>query len=181
MENEFENISSREFSTEKKGYNRTEVKKYLNSLSVEYENKLERVKELEEEVNQIRHKLEDYFKVEKDMYNFLNSLKEVDLNIIENVKEQANEIILRAENKRDEIVNQAEDDAKSLRDTLIFLKEQQEILITRLKIIINNQEGMLNDFLNGENSSELKKTMAEAAAFRTQTEINIDSILEKLL
>lgn len=181
MENELENISSREFSKEKKGYNRKEVRDYLEFVSSEYNNKIERISELEEDINSLKYKLDEYFKSEKDISDLLKSLKEADVKLIEEVKAQANEIIVNAEEKRDEIVNQAEDDAKSLRDTLIFLKEQQEILITRLRIIVTNQEAMMQDFLKGENSSELKKTMAEAAAFRTQTEINIDSILEKLL
>ena len=64
---------------------------------------------------------------------------------------------------------------------MIFLKEQHEILLTRLKIIIDSQEGMLEDFAKGNDAAHLQKSMAEAAAYKTKTEINIDTILEKLL
>ena len=74
-----------------------------------------------------------------------------------------------------------EKEAKSTRDTLLFLKEQQEILIKRMKILVNNQESMLNEFIAGSDSSHLQRSIAESAAYRTQVEMNVDEILEKLL
>jgi hypothetical protein len=61
------------------------------------------------------------------------------------------------------------------------LKEQKDILLIRLKAIIDNQDGMLEDFMKDDFSEDLQKTIAEAAAFKSKAEINIDSILERLL
>ena len=65
MENELSNISSREFSSEKKGYNRKEVRDFLDFVSIQYENKIEELKELKRDVNQIKKKIEEKMKLKK--------------------------------------------------------------------------------------------------------------------
>lgn len=181
MEINRENIGSKEFNLEKKGYNKEEVKLFLTQLVDEIESVSLKNSYLENEVNELNSKIEEYLKIEKELRDAVLFFKESEKEALLRVEEKASKIIKQAEEKSVEIIINAENEAKSTRDTLIFLKEQGEIFIARLKIIIDSQEGMLNDLRAGSNSDALQKTMAEAAAFKANSELKIDAILEKLL
>jgi len=181
MEISPENIKKKEFSLEKKGYNKGDVQRYLKSIAEEFESSLAKISNMEKELDNLNTVVEDFRNIEKDLREVLVFLKETERDTLIKTRDQVSTMLKDAENKSEEIVNNAEEEAKSTRDTLLFLKEQREIFIARLKIIIDSQDGMLKDFKKGNNSAELQKSMAEAAAFKSKSELNIDAILEKLL
>ena len=82
-------------------------------------------------------------------------VKEPEKETILRTRNKASELLNDAENKSNKIIEDAEEEAKSTRDTLLFLKEQQEILVTRLKIIVDSQEGLLNDLADGKNTAQI--------------------------
>ena len=181
MEINPENIRKKEFSLDKKGYKTADVKLYLKSIADEFELNLVKISNMEKELDNLNTVVEDFKKIENDLRDALVFLKETERDKLIKTQDQVSELLQEAEEKSEEIINNAEEEAKSTRDTLLFLKEQREIFIARLKIIIDSQEGMLVDFKKGNNAEELQKSMAEAAAFKSKSELNIDSILEKLL
>lgn len=181
MEINLQNIKTKKFTEERKGYKKDEVSSYLSVLADEFEKNIEKINILEDQVNELNVNLEEYRKIDEELRNTLISLNEPLNNSIVKAKDKAFVIIEEAEKKGEEIIYNVEEEAKSTRDTLLFLKEQQEIFVARLKIMIDSQEGMLNEFNDGNDTASLKKTMAEAAAFKQNVELNIDAILEKLL
>ena len=180
MEIDSENIITKKFNTERKGFSQTEVIKFLEELAEELNLKISKINELEQHIDELNLTLQDYRNIEKELRDSLLFLTESEKTKLLKTKEEAEAIIKQAETKSEKIIAEAEVEAQSTRDTLLFLKEQKEIFTARLKIIIDSQEGMLLD-LKKNNSAELQKSMAEAAAYRANTEINIDKILEKLL
>ena len=181
MSEETENIESKNFSLEKKGYNKTEVDNFIKSLEENYTNLNDKIILIEKELAETKRKLDEYQQIDGQIKDTLIYLKESERSAIDKTREEVSKILSDAEKRGSKLIEEAEVEAKSTRNTLLFLKEQHEILIARLKIIIDSQEGMLVDFNKGNNSAHLQKSMAEAAAYKTQTELNIDSILEKLL
>lgn len=180
MEIDPENIRSKNFEKDRKGFNQTEVLKYLDELAGQFDLKLSKISELEQRIDEMSLSLQEYKNIEKELRDSLLFLTAAEKSKLLKIKIEADAIINDAQDKSEKIIADAEMEAQSTRDTLLFLKEQKEIFTARLKIIIDNQEGMLSD-LKKNNSAELQKSMAEAAAFRTNTEINIEKILEKLL
>lgn len=181
MELNKQNIKSKEFTEQRNGYIKEEVKLYLSELANEFEINNNKIINLEKEVGEQKNKLDEYHKIETELRNTLLAFNEPEKKSIIKAKKKAIEMIDKAEKKAEFIVYNAEEKAKSARDSLLFLNEQHEILLARLKIIIDSQEGILNEFRDGNNSASLKKTLAEAAAFNFKAELNIDSIMEKLL
>jgi DivIVA domain-containing protein len=175
------NIVEQNFSETKKGFNKEEVDLFLNKIKDDFEEFEEKIFNLENEMQLLADKIGEYEKIETDLRDTLISLKLSDREILKKAKEEADQIIEEAEQKSITIIDNAEEEFKSTRDTLLFLKEQKDILLIRLKTMIDNQDGMLEDFLKDNFSEDLQKSMAEAAAFKSKAEINIDSILEKLL
>ena len=180
MEFDSENIRAKKFSIVKKGFNQAEVSQYLEDLADAFNEQIGEINELNLKIEELNYSLVEYQKIDEELRDSVLFFNESEKLRLQKDKQDAREIIIDAEEKSKTIIQNAEDEAKSTRDTLLFLNEQKEIFTARLKIIIDSQEGMLLDLRNN-NSGELQKTMAEAAAFRTNTEINIDKILEKLL
>ena len=181
MSEEQERTELKEFSIEKKGYNRSEVDSYISSLEEDFNHLRTKISALEEDLNQTKVKLDEYQQIDAQIRDAFIHLTESERSAIERTREEVTEIMEDADTRSRAIIESAETEAKSTRDMLLFLKEQHEILLTRLKIIIDSQEGMLNDFVNGNEAAHLQKSMAEAATFKTQTELSIDSIVEKLI
>ncbi len=175
------NIVEQNFSEAKKGFNKEEVELFLSKLKNDFEEFEEKIFNLENEIKLLADKLGEYEKIETDLRDTLISLKLSDREVLKKAKEEADQITKEAEQKSKTMIENSEEEAKSTRDTLLFLKEQRDILLIRLKTIIDNQDGMLADFMKDNFSEDLQKSIAEAAAFKSKAEINIDSILEKLL
>ena len=175
-----ENIKNKKFSIEKKGFNQEEVSKYLEELAEEFSTQISKINNLSQRIEDLNFSLVEYQNIEKQLRDSVIYFNESEQTRLKKSKEEATNIVYKAEEQGKIIIQQAEEEAKSTRDTLLFLNEQKEIFTARLKIIIDSQEGMLLDLKNN-NSAELQKSMAEAAAFRSQTELNVDKILEKLL
>ncbi len=176
-----EEIKNKNFSITKKGYNKEEVQNFLADLTKELEKKQKTISNLEEKLEGVQSKLNGYYKIDKKLRNALLLLSEPAKDAILKAKEQVTFMIKEAESKSDEIILSAENEAKSTRDTLLFLKEQQEILVARLKIIIESQEGLLNDLAEGNEDSNLSKSVIEKAYLNEKAEIKIEKILEKLI
>lgn len=181
MELDLSNIKEPSFSIESKGFNKEEVISYFNKLFEELTNFQLKIFNLENQVQELKSGIEKYQKRENNIIDLQLSLEDSQKHIITKSKEKVQKLIEQAEEKAREIIFDAEEEAKSSRDILLFLKEQRDILLLRLKIIIDNQEGMLNDLQADKSSDKLIKTLAEAEAFKIKPELNIDTILEKLL
>ena len=180
MEFDSEKIRSKKFSITKKGFSQEEISKFLEELAEEFDAKISKIDKLNQRVEELNFSLVDYQNIERELRDSVLFFNESEQIRLQKTKEDSQKIISDAEEKSASIISRAEEEAKATRDTLLFLKEQKEIFTARLKIIIDSQEGMLLD-LKKNNSSELRKSMAEAAAFRAQTEFNVEKILEKLL
>lgn len=181
MEINLENIKNPNFRTHKKGYDKEQVNEYCSSVYEEILSLTEKIQTLHLEKTELENKISDFEDVEKELKDEIISLRMSKVNEESEAEVEAEKIIQNAKKKSKTIIDEAELEAKSTRDTLLFLKEQKEILIARLKIIIANQEGMLKDLAKGDNEEKLQRTMAEAAALKAKAEMNVESILEKLL
>ena len=175
------NILDQTFSEAKKGFNKEEVDNFLKKLKDDFEEYEEKIFNLENEIKLLADKIGEYEKIETDLRDTLISQKLTDREILSKAKDEAGQLLEEAEQQSKSIIDNAELEAKKTRDTMLFLKEQKDILLIRLKSIIDNQDGMLEDFRKDDFSENLQKTIAEAAAFKSKAEINIDSILERLL
>ena len=174
-------IESQEFEIEKKGYKKSQVDEFLNEIAQQIEESKNQIMQMEGEIQALKHKLNEYQEIDKQIRDSIIFLKDSERDAVIKTRDEVESMIKNAESKKDKIIEDAEKEAKSTRDTLLFLKEQQEILIKRMKILVNNQETMLNEFIAGSDSSHLQRSIAESAAYRTQVEMNVDEILEKLL
>jgi cell division initiation protein len=168
------NIKNQEFNTSLKGFNKEEVVAFLERIADEFEQLQSENDRLKKENDLLKEQNKKYKKMEEHLQNTLVSAQETSSKAVESAKKQTALIIREAELRANQIIEKAKTDANSIREAVIRLREEKNLLISKLKAIVETQASLLEGNKAGlENKDEnigLEKS-----------EINIDSILEKLL
>ncbi|HPN37341.1 MAG TPA: DivIVA domain-containing protein [Melioribacteraceae bacterium] len=170
------NIKNQEFNTSIKGYNREEVNAFLERVADEFEILISETEQLKKENDFLKEQNKKYKKIEEHLQNTLVSAQETSSKAVESAKKQTALIIREAELRANQIVEKAKLDANLIREAVIRLREEKNIIIAKLKAIVETQAGLLE----GE-SVETVVVKDDIRSYLNKTEINVDSILEKLI
>lgn len=175
-------IRSQEFNRTVRGYDRDEVKAFLEKLSDEFERMQNENDKFKIELERMEDQLKEYKKIEKNLQTALLSATETSSKAVESTKKQTALILKEAELKAAQLVENAKEAANKTRDSVLKLREEKKLLVARIKAMIDTQASLLE--FNVENietkAKKLQPTKAEQQADE-QAEINVDDILEKLL
>lgn len=175
-------IRSQEFNRTVRGYDREEVKAFLEKLSDEFERMQSENDRFKIELEKLDEQLKDFKKIEKNLQTALLSATENSTKAVESTKKQTALIVKEAELKAAQIVENAKEAANKTRDSVLKLREEKKLLLARIKAMIETQASLLE--FNVENievkQKKTKFTKVEQTADE-QSEINVDDILEKLL
>ncbi|MCX8104400.1 MAG: DivIVA domain-containing protein, partial [Ignavibacterium album] len=119
-------------------------------------------------------------KIEKNLQDTLLKAQETSTKSIESAKKQTALMIKEAELKAAQIVEKARESANEIRNAVLNLREEKDMLIARLKAIISSQAHLLEvkiEDIDEEVVVQKKKTKDESK----KLDLNIDDIVEKLL
>lgn len=171
-------IKNQEFGKSVRGYDRDEVHAYLEKLADEYEQLCQTNAGLSAELEKLRSQMQEYKRIEKSLQNNLLTAQESSSKSVESTKKQTALMVKEAELKASQIIDRAKEQADFIRDSVLKLREEKNLLVARLKAMIETQASILE--MNVEekkyNSSVISKPRQE-----NTNEINVDDILEKLL
>jgi len=172
------NIKTMEFSTSFRGYNRDEVKVYLNELSSEADELLTSNQNLQIEVDELKMKIEQANALEKKLRSSLAKQKENESKQIEPSQKDSSEIIREAEFKAVRIVNRAKESANEIRNAVLTLREQKDLIIAKLKAIIETQTGLFQtkSELPADEMEKIKKQQSNE-----EFDVDVDDIVNKIL
>ncbi|MBA4406515.1 cell division protein DivIVA [bacterium] len=175
-------IKSQEFNRTVRGFDRDEVKAFLERLSDEFEKLQNENEKLKIDLDRQEDQLKEYKRIEKSLQQAMLNQTESTGRTVESAKKQTALIIKEAELKSAQIVEKAKETADSIRDSVLKLREEKKLLVARIKAMINTQSSFLEmDMQNIETRPKKKEIVKEESNQDDQTEINIDDILEKLL
>ncbi len=175
-------IKNQEFNRTVRGYDRDEVKTFLEKLSDEFEKLQNDNEKIKSEIDKIEEELKEYKRIEKNLQSALLSAAESSTKAVDSAKKQTALIIKEGELKAAQIIENAKQDANLIRDSVLKLREEKKLLLARIKALINTQASLLEfDVENIETKPKKKNIQKENDRIEEQTEINIDDILEKLL
>ncbi len=170
-------IKAQEFNKSVRGYDKDEVKAFLEALSNEFER-------LQNENDKVNSKLEIYVdeitefkKLEKTLQATLVNAQESSSKAVESAKKQNQLIVKEAEIKAQQLIEKAKEEADIIRTSVLNLKEEKNLLIAKLKAIIESQAGLIDmtsNVIEPDSTVVMKKENGES-------EIDVDDILEKLL
>ena len=143
------------FNTVFRGYDKEEVKKYLDKVIKEYERLLNEKKIVDEKVNDLSKQLEKYEQLESTLNRTLFSAENASDEIKRVARLEAEGLINEAKRNANRIINDALIKAEKANDDADRLKRNVTLLKKRLRAIIEGQLEVIEemdrlDFKNNE-------------------------------
>ncbi|KAB2924682.1 MAG: DivIVA domain-containing protein [Bacteroidetes bacterium] len=168
-------IKKQEFKKVLRGYDPIEVDAFLDTLSNEFSELLKQSKELREEYLEMEIQLRDYRQKERDLQQILMQAQETSARSIENSRKEAELIIQEAELKASQIIDHARMDVMRTREELANLRAKKEVLISRLKVLLNSEIEMIRSL-----EADDEAHGGESAPAPVRESFRIDDVLKKL-
>jgi len=174
-------IQKQEFNKSFRGYDKEEVRAYLERLSDEFEAIQKENDSLKKELEKVSVKLSEFNKIEKNLQETLLKAQESSSKSIESTKKQTNLMIKEAELKAAQILEKARKKTNEIRNSVIFLREERDLLVARLKAMISSQAQLFESKVENAVSETEDVQIKERIEQAKKVNLNIDDIVNKLL
>jgi len=171
-------IKNQEFRKVVRGYDKDEVHVFLERIADEFEKLNAENETLKKDLEKANARISEFRKIEKNLQDTLLKAHESSSKAVDSAKKQTALIIKESEIKAAQIVEKAKNDADKIRNAVIALREEKNLIIAKLKALLNSQAGVLEMKLE---ESEREKPAERKTQKSENLNLNIDDILEKLL
>ena len=173
-------IRTQEFTKSRKGYDADEVKAFLEKIAEEVEDLMNENETLLSETEELKTSLDEYKKREKDLQTTLLKAQESSTKAIEAAKNQTGMMLKEAELKAARIIEKAKENANEIRDAVINLREEKDLIIAKLKAIVNTQSTLLEGKVKkiDEAQQEPEKNKQQP---KDDLDVDVDDIVNRLL
>jgi cell division initiation protein len=168
-------IKKQEFKKVLRGYDPVEVDAFLDALSNEFSDLLKQMKELREQYIEMEIQLRDYKQKERDLQQILMQAQATSARSIENSRKEAELIIQEAELKASQIIDHGRIEVMHAKEELSNLKAKKEVLISRMKVLLNSEIEMIKAL-----ESEEDAAIAGTGYGTGKENFKIDEVLKKL-
>ena len=175
------NIKTQEFTKSLRGYDADEVQSFLEKLAVELEELINENETLRDENSELKRSLDEYKKIEKDLQTTLLNAQDSSTRSIETAKNQTDMILKQSKLEAFQIIEKANEKANEIRDAVNHLKEEKDLIISKLKAIVNTQSTLLEGKVKKTDGGlkEPEKTKQQQA--KDDFDVDVDDIVNKLL
>ena len=170
-------IKAMEFNKSIRGFDIEEVLAYLGTLSNEFEKLQKENNELKSKIDNSSEEITEFKKLEKTLQATLVSAQESSSKAVESARKQNQLIIKEAEIKANQTIEKANREAEVIRNSVLQLREERNLLIAKLKAMVETQASILDI---GSKTFESKPLAVEKKQ-NDNSEIDVDDVLEKLL
>ncbi len=175
-------IKNQEFNKSVRGYDKDEVKAFLEKLADEYERLLSDNDRLKTEIDRYEEQIKDYKKIEKNLQTAMLSATESTTKAVDSAKKQTALMLKEAELKATQMIEKAKESANTIRDAVLKLREEKKLLVARIKAMIESQSSLLELNIESiETKPKRREDFKKSEKKEEQSDINVDDILEKLL
>jgi len=171
-------IRQQEFSKKMRGYDPDEVQNFLESLAEELDNLNVENESLKNEVETLTDQINEFKKIEKNLQDTLLSAQESSTKSFEATKKQTSLMIREAELKASQIIEKARESTNDIRNAVINLREEKDLILAKLKAIVSSQANLLE--LKVERAGD-EKTAGKKIEESNKMDIDINDILNKIL
>lgn len=171
-------IKRQEFAKKLRGFDEDEVRAYLEKIADDIDDLQKENESLNDELSSLKEKIEEYKKIEKNLQDTLLRAQENSTKAIESTKKQTSLMVKEAELKATQIVEKARENANEIRNAVLSLREEKDLLIARLKAIISSQAHLLELKVENVDEERIKPKKKED---KKQLDIDISGIVDKLL
>lgn len=174
-------IKKQEFNKSMRGFDTDEVKAFLEKLSEDVEEIIKENDKLKFELEEAKEGLKEYRKIEKDLQGAVLKAQESTSRAAESAKRQASLIIKEAEIKASRIIDKAKESAAEIRNSVMHLREERDLIIAKLKSIINTQAHLLQIKVESPEAVKEEIKSIKIPEPEKNPDIDIENIVNKLL
>lgn len=174
-------IKNQEFSRAVRGFDKDEVKAFLEKLSDEFETLQSENLRLTNEIEKTNSQLDEYKRIEKNLQNTLLSATESSSKAFESAKKQTALMIKESELKASQLIEEAKEKANEIRDAVLKLREEKKLLVAKLKAMVDTQTSLIEISFKEPIIDDAVEVDFKSAKKDSDSKINADEILEKLL
>jgi cell division initiation protein len=171
-------IRQQEFTKKMRGYDPDEVQNFLESLSEELDKLNDDNEYLKNEVQSLTDQVNEFKKIEKNLQDTLLSAQESSAKSMEATKKQTGLMIREAELKASQIIEKARESTNDIRNAVVNLREEKDLILAKLKAIVSSQANLLE--LKVERAGD-EKTTGKKIEQSNKMDIDINDILNKIL
>ena len=161
-----------------RGYDPDEVQNFLESLAEELDKLNTENESLKSEVESLTEQVNEFKKIEKNLQDTLLSAQESSAKSLEATKKQTSLMIREAELKASQIIEKARESTNDIRNAVVNLREEKDLILAKLKAIVSSQANLLE--LKVERAGD-EKTTGKKIEQSNKMDIDINDILNKIL
>ena len=170
-------IKKQEFNSSFRGYDKEEVEAFLEKLADDFEELQQENETIKRQLDDANLRLSEFARIEKSLQDTLLKAQESSTKAIESTKKQTSLMIKEAEIKASQIIEKAKNYAEEIRNSVINLREEKDLIIAKLKAIVNSQARLL-DMRVADAGEEI--VSAKEIENPNKLNIDIDRIVENL-
>jgi len=171
-------IKKKEFEKSMRGYDVEEVQAFLNKVSSDFEELIDQNEELESEVKRLKDDIDDFRRTEKRLQEELLRVQETSAQTLEAAKKQSSTIIKEAEVKAAQMIKNAEEKLNEMRNAVMTLRSEKDLIIARLRAIVGTQSNLLEGKVKDAGEEPKKPKSPDEP---DKLDIDLDGIVDKLI
>jgi len=171
------NIKKQEFGKTMRGYDTNEVSAFLERVAEEIDLLQKENENLKREMEHANARITEFRKIEKNLQDTLLKAQETSAKSLETARKQTGLILKEAEVKAQQIIEKAKIQANEIRNAVESLREEKDVLIAKLKSIVNSQINIIDKSFNDADEpadNQQRKPM------QPSVEIDINDIINKI-
>ena len=170
-------IKKQEFNSSLRGYDKEEVEAFLEKLADDFEELQQENESIKRQLDDANLRLSEFARIEKSLQDTLLKAQDSSTKAIESTKKQTNLMIKEAEIKASQIIEKAKNYAEEIRNSVINLREEKDLIIAKLKAIVNSQARLL-DMRVADAGEEI--VSAKEIENPNKLNIDVDKIVDNL-
>jgi cell division initiation protein len=171
-------IKKQEFTKSLRGFDTEEVEDFLHKIASDVDSLIQENESLKEEVESLNQRVTEFRSIEKNLQSTLLKAQESSSKAIESSKKQTNLLMKEAEIKASQLLENAKQEANDIRDAVVNLREERDLIVAKLKSIVNSQAHLLESKVKEAGDEPIEPKKAET---QENVDIDVDDIVKKLL
>ena len=176
-----EKIQTQEFTKALRGFDEDEVKEFLERLSIGFKDLMDNNETLKNEISELKTSLDGYIQIEKDLQAKILEVQNSSKKSIEGAKEQTESMLKEAEVTAAGLIDKAKENANEIRDAVINLREEKNLIISKLKAMVNTQSTLLEGKVIEIDKEQQVPEKTTQQKPKDDLDVDVDGIVNKLL
>jgi cell division initiation protein len=171
-------IRQQEFQKKMRGYDPEEVQSFLEKLADDLDELRQENETLKLELDKVNAQVAEYKKMEKKLQDTLIKAQDLSAKSLEATKKQTALMMKEAELKASQIIEKARENTNEIRNAVVNLREEKDLIIAKLKAIVSSQANLLELKVKGSGDEKLSEKKSENSK---TMDIDINDILNKII